>query len=131
MSTTYHLTLFPARVLAQFKSTDDIPDLNFEIDFVEFANGLKRLWSNVFLNIGELDIEWELKDEDGSISGTLDHLHMVTVKPGSIRRIVEFVNWYRDLVPSQYTIYMFHLGQPDGIVIGGGKHIKDVDLERL
>lgn len=129
MTTVFYLALFSPDVLVRFKTKEDIPNIGFEIDFDQFTHGLRQLWSDVSLNIEADSIEWELEDEDGIISGTADNTCLVTLMPGSTRRIVEFINWYRDFVPEQHTLYLFHLGQPNGIKIEGGNHIKETELE--
>ena len=100
MSTTFYLTLFPPKELMRFKSENDLSSLGFEIDFNQFAGDLKLMWSDVSLNVETDSVEWELEDDDGIITGTVENVYIVTVMPGSSNRIVEFVNWYRRHQPN-------------------------------
>jgi hypothetical protein len=117
MSTTFYLTLFPPEELMRFKSEQDMSSLGFEIDFNQFAHDLKLMWSDVSLTVETDSVEWELEDDDGIITGTVENAFIVTVMPGSSNRIVEFVNWYRSFIPKQYMVYMFHLGESKGLAI--------------
>jgi hypothetical protein len=129
MPTTFFLTPLSGEEMASYKSPDEIPDVGYKIALEAFGQSLLQMWPLATVEMDVDGLEWCLEDEDGTISGTVRNSIIATVMPGSARHIVEFINWYRGFMPEDQTLYVFHLGQSDGLILHGNESIMDVDLK--
>ena len=85
---------------------------DYEINLVEFAVQLKQRWPMIEFRQslpGETVIlEWTIRNEVVCLDGQLQDRHGTLVLDEYPAAIAEFAVWYRNFIPDQYRLFVYH-----------------------
>lgn len=129
MSTTFFITLIPPHKLMQMSENELYSEQDFTINTDQILKRLQELWKDLQISRYEDEIEWEYQGEHGTISGTLRaNQNISTMSDASVEYMSTVAKIYRDIIPDEYAIYIFHLGEPKPLVLRGGAIINELNL---
>lgn len=103
-------------------------DLSIEAE--QFSDSLKKQWPNVTIEITTNGgLKWNIPlDESAGFFGALQsNKQVITFGPGDWIFFREFVMWYRNQVPDNYTLYLFNSSSTDNLPITTSTVIEDVN----
>ncbi|MEO1255482.1 MAG: hypothetical protein AAFY41_11470 [Bacteroidota bacterium] len=108
---------------------NNITELKYSVNSKEVLNELKTSLGNIkTYSNDENSTEWEYEGELGTISGTIGEDSIPTMTYGPAKYMAIVVNTFRKVIPEQYTLYIFHLGEPIPLIVESTDKVGDTDF---
>ena len=131
MSHSYLVTLFDP-------ITPEIRPDKYEIDIDYFTQAILNRWEDMIQIYDSPKFKTELHmrhehNENNSLSLRVHSDNILVIGPGTVSEVAEFINWYREYIPEDLTIYVIFEPRSidDRIQLDKGDEITPDQLKEL